>query len=91
MYGNGSRPFDPSGLAVTIVPIAILALSEFSSLLGFEAKSCHRAGFETFQADLLTGVLAESVRPFVDTNQRLLDLAQQLALPVSRSQLEAEF
>ena len=55
--------------------------------VGFE-QAAGSTRVETGQADLLSGLLAIAVFAFFKTIQRLVDLANQFAVTVPRSQLE---
>src|SRR5258705_1745667 len=77
-------------LAIAVVAVAVLALAPFSALLGFDAEGGDGACFQALDADLLAGLEAVAVRAVLDALQRVVDLADQLAFPVARAQLEAE-
>src|SRR5688572_20448290 len=81
----------PSALAVAIVAVAVLLLAPLAALLRFEAEGRDRPGFEPLDADLLARLETVAVAAVVDALQRVVDLADQLALTVARAQLEAEF
>src|SRR6185369_7843745 len=76
--------------AVAVVPVAVLLFTALATLLRFEAQRRHRAGFEALHADLLAGFEAVAVAAVFDAPERLVDLADQLALAIAGAQLEAE-
>src|SRR5689334_19853387 len=61
------------------------------ALLRIERERGDRARFETLEADFLIGLFAETVAAFFDALERLVDLADQLAIAVARAQLERIF
>src|SRR4029077_1544097 len=85
-----ARPRSSRALAIAVVAIAVLALASFPALLGFNAQGSHGACFQALDADFLAGFEAVAVRAILDALQRVVDLADQLAFPVTRAQLEAE-
>src|SRR5690606_42156318 len=78
-------------LAILILAVAELLLGELAALLCFDAKRRDRARFEPTQADLVAGLFAIPVAALVDAAQRGIDLLEQLALTIARTQLEPEF
>ena len=79
------------GSAVEVVPVAKLLFAAFAALLRLDAERRHRAGFEALHADRLAGLEAVAIAAVLDAFQRFVDLADQLALAVTRAQFEAEF
>src|SRR4051812_39657648 len=75
---------------ITIVPIAVLALAALATFLRFDGQRGHRARFEALHADLFAGLQAIAIRAVFDTLEGLVDLADELALAITRAQLEAE-
>src|SRR5689334_11270233 len=78
-------------LPIAIIAVAVLTLAAFTTFLRFDGERRDRARFEALHADLLAGLEAVAVRAVFDALQRLVDLADQLALAIARAQLEAEF
>lgn len=79
------------GLPVSIVPVSELSFREFAPLLGLQAKRCDWASFESLQADLFSCLVTEAVRAFLDACQGGIDLPEELALAVPRTQFQPEF
>src|SRR5262249_4340501 len=77
--------------AVAVVAIAVLPLAALTALLRFDTQSGDRPRLEALDADLLSCLEAVAVRAVLDPLDRFVDLADELALPVARAQLEAEF
>ena len=77
-------------LAVAVVAIAVLLLAAFAAFLRFNAQSGDRARFEALDADFLSGFVAVTVGAVIDSLQRFLDLADELAFAVAGAKLEAE-
>jgi hypothetical protein len=69
---------------------AVLAFAALASLLGLDAQGRNRPRLEALDADLLAGLEAVAVRAVLDTLQRLVDLADQLAFAIPGAQFEAE-
>src|SRR4051794_27483505 len=88
--GPESDLTDPS-LAVAIVAIAVLLLAAFTAFLRLDREGSHRTRFESLHADFLTGLDAVAVTTVFDALQRLIDLANQLALAIACAQFQAEF
>src|SRR6476659_3228727 len=89
---DASRP-DSSGpeSAIAVVAIPVLALAPLATLLRFDAERRNWTRFEALHADLFAGLEAIAIRPIFGALQRLVDLANELALAIARAQLEAEF
>src|SRR6185436_19033178 len=85
VFRNG-RP----DLSIAIVPIAVLLFPTFAALLRLDAQGRHRTRFESLDADLFAGLDAVTVGAVFDALDRFVDLANQLALAVTRAQLETE-
>ena len=66
-----------------------LALPQFPAFLRVQAQRGDGAGLQSFYADLLTGLLAVTVFAFLDAVERLVDLADELAVTVARPQFQA--
>src|SRR5258706_16282249 len=79
------------GSAVAVVPIAVLAFTAFTALLCLETESRHGPCFQALDADFFPGFETVSVAAVFNPLERVVDLADQLAFPVARAQLEAEF
>src|SRR5580704_10360767 len=77
--------------AVPVVPVAVLPLASFAALLRLDRERCDGARLEALNADFLAGFQAIAVAAVLDALQRLIDLANEFALPVARAQLQAEF
>ena len=58
------------------------------AFLGFQAQSGDRPGVEAWDPDRLAGLLAIAVAAVLDPAHGLVDLGDQLALPVAGSQLQ---
>src|SRR5258706_15167967 len=91
--GEGAkRPTEAMrGSAVAVVPIAILAFTALTALLCLETEGRHGPCFRALDADFFPGFEAVSIAAVFDPLQRVVDLADQLAFPIARAQLEAEF
>src|SRR5690606_22532868 len=93
-FGEGAkRPRQGGGAAlsaVAVVAVAVLLLTAFAALLRLQRQGGHGARLQALHADRLAGLQAIAVGAVLDARQRLVDLADQLALPVARAQLEAE-
>ena len=68
--------------------LAVDALAPLVALLRFDRKRCDRTRIKTLQADRLAGLLAVSIGAVLDPGHRRIDLGDQLALPVARTELE---
>src|SRR5487761_559938 len=77
-------------LPVSVVAVAVLSLAALAPLLGLDAQGGDRPRLQALDADLLAGLQAVAVAAVVDALQRLVDLANQLALAIARPQLQAE-
>src|SRR5690606_29227498 len=92
-FGEGAKRPRPGAtlLAVAVVPIAVLLFTTFAALLRLDRQRGHGPGLQPLHADLFAGLEAVAVAAILDAGQRLVDLADQLALAIARAQLEAEF
>src|SRR5690606_25506072 len=79
----GCEAHAPSGLFVAIDPLAPLM-----TLLRLDRERRDRPRIETLQADRLAGLLAIAVGAILDALQRVVDLADELALTIARAQLD---
>src|SRR6185437_3982207 len=68
--------------------IAHLLLQMFAAFLRVQRQRRDRASLEAFDADFLLGFLAVAVAAFLDPSQRLVDLGNQLAVAITRAQLQ---
>src|SRR5260370_30195262 len=68
--------------------VAGRALETLVALLRLHRERGDRTGFEALQRDRLAGLLAVAVGALVDRLQRLVDLGNQLAEPVTGAQFE---
>src|SRR6185503_9957802 len=68
--------------------ITHLLLAVLPAFLGIQAQRRNRPRFEAFQADFLVGFFAKTVAAFFDALERLVDLADQLAVAIARAQFE---
>ena len=68
--------------------VAIDPLPPLVALLRLDRQGRDRACFEAAQRDRLAGFLAIAVGAIIDPRQRLVDLGDQLALPITRAQLD---
>ena len=64
------------------------ALAALVALLGFQAEGGDGTGLQAGQADGLAGLFAIAVRAVLDPAHGLVDLGDQLALTISRAQLQ---
>src|SRR5690349_23577248 len=71
--------------------VAHLLLAMLPALLRIERERRDRARIQALEADFLVGLLTETVTTFFDTLERLVDLADQLAVAVARAQFERIF
>src|SRR5699024_7126728 len=71
--------------------LAELALADFVETLAVDAQCGRRSGLEASNADFRAAGVAKTVFITIDTGDGFIDLANQLALPVARAQLETEF
>src|SRR4030081_1942387 len=76
---------------VAVVSVAVLTFAPLPALLGLDAQGGHRPRFQALHADFLACLEAIAVRAVVDPREIFVDLADQLALAIARTQLEAEF
>ena len=67
----------PTSIQVPLVP-----------LLRFQRQGCHRARFQTLDADRIARLLAIAVGAVLDAGERLVDLGDQLALAVASAQFD---
>src|SRR5579863_4684194 len=77
--------------AVAVVAIAVLAFAPLAPFLGFDRQRGHGSGLQPLDTDLFSGLEAVAVGAILDALQCFVDLADQLAFPVTGAQLEAEF
>src|SRR5437764_195634 len=63
--------------------VAHLLLAVLPAFLRVQAQRRDRTRFEALDADFLVGFLAEAVTAFLDALERLVDLADQLAVAVA--------
>src|ERR1700735_4756980 len=77
--------------AIAVVAIAVLALTAFTSLLSLDRQRGHGPCFQALDTDLFAGFETIAVGAVLDAFQRLVDLTNELALTITRAQLEAEF
>src|SRR3974377_558446 len=71
--------------------VAVELLYALATLLCFQRQRRSRSSQQTRDSDRLTGFLAVAVGAPVDHLERLLDLLEQLALAVARTQLQRIF
>src|ERR1700730_2863107 len=76
---------------VAVVSVAVLTFAPLPTLLGLDAQGGHRPRFQALHADFLACLEAIAVRAVLDPLESFVDLADQLALAIARTQLEAEF
>src|SRR5215471_4555330 len=81
---GGAKP--PYGAHRSILPVN--ALAPLVALLGFDRERRDRTRFKPLEGDRLAGFLAVAVGTLVETGQRLIDLGDELALPVAGAQLD---
>ncbi len=85
----GSDPApELSGPVAPASVVAVGALHALVALLGLEREGGDGPGLEAAQVDRLGGLLAITVGAVLDAAQRVLDLGDQLALPVARPELQ---
>ena len=60
----------------------------FPAFLGIQAHGGDRTRLEALQTDFLVGFFAETVAPVFDPLERLVDLSDQLAIAVARTQFQ---
>src|SRR5580704_1098809 len=88
---RGREEYSGRLLAIAIVAIAVLPFPSLATLLRFDREGRDRPGFQTLDANLLAGLQAVTVAAVLDPLERLVNLANQLALTVTGTQLQAEF
>lgn len=64
------------GSAVSIIPIAELALGQFAALLGLDAECRNGTGLESLEADFLASLIAEAIAAFLNAHKCGVNLAQ---------------
>src|SRR3954463_16043193 len=68
--------------------VAVDALVTLVALLGLQRERRDRPRLKPLQRDRLSGILAIAVRPIVDAGHGGIDLCDQLALPITRPELD---
>src|SRR5215469_1323111 len=77
--------------AVAVVAIAVLAFAPLAPLLRLDAQRRDRTRLQALDADLFAGLEAIAIGAVFDALDRVVDLANELALAVAGAQLQAEF
>src|SRR5690242_5287244 len=80
-----------ANLTIAVVAVAVLALAALTALLRLDAECGHGARLEALDADFLAGLQTITVGAVLDAFDGLVDLANELALAIPRTQLQAEF